>query len=169
MSIDKKLQDAQAYGDGLRLQMEQIAIIQQQITDGTIKTTAQMRAAAQEAQKFQKATEDARDAEYAILDITSKLQKPFNQIVNATQKQLDNEIDLAKAMKKKISDAKKAGVMTAGVADEFQRGLDATIAMNTKIKQIAGNKGMANAMAVGSTAADESYNGWCWNCYINCI
>ena len=87
MSIDKKLQDAQAYGDGLRLQMEQIAIIQQQITDGTIKTTAQMRAAAQEAQKFQKATEDARDAEYAILDITSKLQKPFNQIVNATQKQ----------------------------------------------------------------------------------
>jgi len=155
MALDKKLQDAQIYGKQLNLTFEQIAVIQQNITNGLIKTTAQMKKAAAEAQKFQMNLDAAQDVISSTQDLAAGLQKPFEKILNVTQQQLSNEIDIAKAMKKQIPELVKAGALQKGMGKEIAAGLDSTIKMNKAIQNIAKNKGLVSAMKAGSDAANN--------------
>ena len=155
LPLDKKLKAAQVHGEKMKLSFDQIAIVQQKIIDGSVKTAYQIKLATAESIKMSKSLEAAADAEKTILDIASKLQKPFDRITNATQSQLTNEIDLAKAMKQKIKDSRKAGTMTAILARNLYDGLNSSIKMNEAIKKVSGNKGLVNAFKIGSDAADN--------------
>jgi len=155
MSLDEKLKAAQEYGEKIKLTFDQIADVQGQIIANSNMTTAGMRSAAKEAKKFGDTLDSARDTTRVVMDLAAGMQKPFDKILNTTSQQLTAEMNMAKALKKKVADQKKSGALSASQADDLTESLNLTIKMNKAMSTIGGNKDLAGALAAGSDAAEE--------------